>query len=255
MLARDERCCSGRDGRRALQRSRVGMLRILLSQPSRASSSLSLLQHSPKTIWSQSQAPAAQHWSRGCPQEPSAGFSPPIPAPQTVKSQLAQAGQQPPQTRGSMRKMSKFCSQGKCGLEEPEKGFWPLMPLGHSPLRQVMLQQLCSCASVTAAGTKGSQSLSWAVTLRCLEGPRDNPQPVSCLKMCKIPLLKEPLTELTQRSEQHYFTLLLGADSGSKATKRRNPMKKSHPEHFKLTKPMHRACSECSCAVVALIPG
>lgn len=76
-LARDERCSSGRDGRGALQRlpSRVRILGILLSQPSTTSSSLSLLQHSHKTIWSQSGAPAAQLWGRSCPQEPPAGFS------------------------------------------------------------------------------------------------------------------------------------------------------------------------------------
>lgn len=71
--------------------SRVGILGILLLQPSRTSSSLSLLKHSPKTIWSQSQAPAAELWS--CPQQVSLH-------PQTVKCQLAQAGQQPRPTQG-----------------------------------------------------------------------------------------------------------------------------------------------------------
>lgn len=44
---------------------------------STASSSLSLLQHGLKSIWRQSQAPAAQLGSRSCPQEPPAGFSSP----------------------------------------------------------------------------------------------------------------------------------------------------------------------------------
>lgn len=136
--------------------SRVRILGILLLQPSSTSSSLSLLKHRLKTIWSQSRAPAAQLWSRSCPQEPPAGFSSPptfllTPAcpksctPRTMKCQLAPAGQQPLQTQRFHGKdeqvlpIREVWAGGEGPEKEPEKGFWTVTPLDHDPLGQVTL--------------------------------------------------------------------------------------------------------------------